>query len=182
MGADGDERRIPVASGGYLVPGAGTPQVSCGNSLVTALNSMARWPVSEIRRVLDDEQATAIEVAAARIVLSAASAGRERGADVDRMLDRTIGKPKQTQSLEVKQQATPEQLINEARRLAGLDPLPKQVEQADTRSLPIQSALDPRQQDEQAQQVQGVQPPEQGGGGDEQVGQQAQEQPDGDEG
>lgn len=87
---------------GNLVKG-GRP--SAGLSIKEWVNQMEKWPRSKLEAVMKDLNAPVAKIAAARIWIDASSKERNSagmpiaGSDVDRIFDRTEGKPKQAVEL-----------------------------------------------------------------------------------
>ena len=85
------------------------------------LNEMARWPRSLVMRVLKDNTAPMVARAAAQRIIQAERKGFEGGKEFDRICDRTSGKPHQAVSIAATRTRSPDELLQEARRMAGLD-------------------------------------------------------------
>lgn len=75
---------------------------NAGSSIKEWINSMAGWPIAKIENTMNDDEAPAAKRAAARVWVDAMSKDRNAsgipiaGGDLDRILDRTLGKPSQS--------------------------------------------------------------------------------------
>lgn len=77
-----------------------------GASLREWINQMQGWTLEELRAVATDANAPVNKVTAARTWLDAATNERTCGAEFDRIMDRTEGKPPQSVKMDVNAQVS----------------------------------------------------------------------------
>ena len=93
--------------GTFAPGGSGNPRgrPNCGASIVEWINALAGVARSELQSIIDDAAAPVAKVSAARVLIDSATLERSKsgtpiaGAEFDRLLDRTVGRPVQQVAL-----------------------------------------------------------------------------------
>jgi hypothetical protein len=98
----------------------GTRAQTFGGGAAAWLNEMSRWPRRLVMRVLKDATSPMVARAAAQRIIQAERKGFEGGKEFDRICDRTTGKPAQAVHVTASRSRSPDELLEEARRMAGL--------------------------------------------------------------
>lgn len=96
-----DQRRVPGPNGGFLIPAVkGTThnpngRPAAGLTVVEQHNRMRNWPLHKLQKVIDDPDSAWAQITAARqMIQSAMEPPRVNGPAYDRVMDRTLGRPR----------------------------------------------------------------------------------------